>query len=325
MKSFNEICRFSQKALKEYMQSFLAEKQYDVVNETGFLYAKGDVPVLLLAHMDTVHKVPCTEIKEKDGIISSPQGIGGDDRCGIFIIMNIVNELKCSVLLCEDEEIGGVGARAFAKSQYVKDLGVNYMIEFDRKGKEDAVFYNCDNKKFTEFVTSKTGFKEAFGSFSDISIVAPEAKVAAVNLSSGYYEPHTTNEYVVYAHMMHTAKVATKLIEAECEKFEYIRKVYTYPATKYTGTYAQQSFYDYNYPPNNNKKSKKKSKGNKNNYSGIEQFVDFDLHLEVIWINEYGKEECYNTDGSTKAEAWLNFFMDNPSVCFDMILDYSFC
>lgn len=324
MKSFNDICRLSQEMLKVYMHSFLNGKKYQVINEPGFLYAKGDVPVLLVAHMDTVHKMTCTEIREKEGIISSPQGIGGDDRCGIFIIMNILSELKCSVLLCEDEEIGGVGAREFAKTPYVKDLGVNYILEFDRRGKDDAVFYSCDNKKFTEFVTSKTNFKEAQGSFSDISVIAPEAKVAAVNLSSGYYEAHTLNEYVVYDHMMHTAKVAKKLIQSECEKFEYIRKAYVYTPTSYDSKWGQTSFYDYVGTKSTKKNKAKKSK-NKNEYMGIEQLIDFEVHLEVIWIDEEGEEQCYNTDGASKAEAWLNFFIENPNVCFDMILDYSVC
>ena len=177
MKSFVDICRMSQQEVKNYMVKYLSQKQYAVANNDGFLYAKGDVPVLLVAHMDTVHKQPVRETLTAKGRIYSPQGIGGDDRCGIFIIMHIVKELKCSVLLCEDEEIGGVGARKFTKSEFIKNLGVNYIIEFDRANARDAVFYGCDNEEFTDFVTENTGFKEAHGSFSDISVIAPAAKM----------------------------------------------------------------------------------------------------------------------------------------------------
>ena len=35
------------------------------------------------------------------------------------------------------------------------------MIELDRANSKDAVFYECDNKDFTEYITSSTGYKEA--------------------------------------------------------------------------------------------------------------------------------------------------------------------
>ena len=143
MKSFENICKMSQTEVKKYMKKFLISKSYDVVDQDGFLYAKGDIPVLLVAHMDTVHKERCRTIINVGNKTSSPQGIGGDDRCGVYIIMNLINELKCSVLLCEDEEKGTVGARNFTKAtyklkdedgeeteaKYIENLGVNYMIE----------------------------------------------------------------------------------------------------------------------------------------------------------------------------------------------------
>ena len=329
MKTFVEICRMSQSTLKSYMSDYLNSKSYKVINEDGFLYAKGDVPVLLIAHMDTVHKAKCSETKQVNNRISSPQGIGGDDRCGIFIIMNLVKELHCSVLLCEDEESGGIGASKFIKAtyktkyqngeiaerKYIDDLDVNYMVEFDRKGNNDAVFYRCDNRDFTKFVTETTGFKEAGGSFSDISVVAPAAKIAAVNLSSGYYNAHTTDEYVMYDEMMNAVEVAKKLITTESDEFEYIEKKYEYNPHSYTGwdgfsnrNYYQQSFSDY--MPSSKRRP----------YASVE----LELELEVVYIDEDGEEGIALVSGSTKAECWAKFFMENTSVCYDMIYDYTF-
>ena len=121
MKKFEEICTMSQNEVKTYMTDFLTEMKYEnVVSGDGYLYAKGTEPVLLVAHMDTVHKKQCKVITRDGDKIMSPQGIGGDDRCGIFIIMNVVNEKHCSVLLCEDEEIGCVGAKKFVTSAHEK-------------------------------------------------------------------------------------------------------------------------------------------------------------------------------------------------------------
>lgn len=312
MKKFEEICMMTQAEVKTYMQKYLSSKKYKVVNKDGYLYAKGTVPVLLVAHMDTVHKEICKKILiGDDGIISSPQGIGGDDRCGIFIIMNIVQDLNCSVLLCEDEETGGNGARKFTKSEYINDLDVNYIIEFDRKGNNDAVFYSCDNKDFTKFVTETTGFKEAFGTFSDISVVAPAAKIAAVNLSCGYYNAHTLNEYVKINEMLNTIKVAKKLIKTESDAFEYVARQY-----KNYNYYYGNSFNDY-YGRNKGYNSKQLG------FSDYDKGV-LDLELEIVFTDIDGEETFDYVSGKTKAECWAKFFIDNPDVCFAMVTDYSF-
>lgn len=319
MKNFKEICMMSKEKVKEYMQGYLSNKGYKVINEDGFLYAKGDIPVLLVAHMDTVHKLKCTQIIEQDGKISSPQGIGGDDRCGIFIIMNVVKELHCSVLLCEDEETGGIGARKFAKTEYINDLDVNYMVELDRKGNNDAVFYSCDNPEFTAFITDTTGFQKAFGSFSDISVIAPAAKIAAVNLSSGYYNAHTTNEYVMYDEMMDTVEAVKTLVKTESEKFEYIAMKSIGHYNCHAGGYFEEDYEDnfldayYGDAPY----------GNKELYNEVKH--DTEIELEVVYDAFGIKEQVAYASGSTKMEAWFNFFLENPSVCFNDVTGYSFC
>ena len=303
MKKFVDICKMTQSEVKSYKAKYLASKQYKVENQDGFLYAKGDVPVLLVAHMDTVHKKVPTTIIETDGKISSPQGIGGDDRCGIFIIMNIVQQLHCSVVLCEDEEIGCVGARKFAESPFIQQLDVNYMIEFDRMNANDAVFYFCDNEEFTNFVTDFTGYKLAYGSFSDISRIAPVAKVAAVNLSCGYYKAHTVDEYVVYDEMLTTIEAATALIKTECKRFEYIPKAQTQ-----TSLFGYNDFSSY-----------------MNNYKRLSPSRDLDVEIEVVFTRDCEDEEVGYGKGRTKAEAWLDFFETYSDVCFEQIIDYSFC
>ena len=333
MKSFLDICKMNQLQVKAYMSDYLKRKKYNVVNEDGFLYAKGDIPVLLVAHMDTVHKKQCKTIYESDGNFSSPEGIGGDDRCGIFIIMNIINELKCSVLLCEDEEKGGVGARKFVNAKYksvnenneptdvnyIDTLDVNYMIEFDRKGNEDAVFYSCDNPEFTDFVINHTGYTKAFGSYSDISTLMPDAHIAAVNLSSGYYKPHTVDEYVAYEEMMNTVDVAKELILADCEEpFEYIPIKHTYnvvtPTNGSSWTDREQNFYYgnlFDMPRYNDERLYHLAK------------TDKKIEMEAIVTGFDGKEEVLYADGATKEECWMNLFLDNPDLCFNQLVDYA--
>lgn len=318
MKTFENICKMSQQEVKQYMTKYLIGCQYNPVNEDGFLYAKGIVPVLLVAHMDTVHKQKCEVINNANGKLSSLQGIGGDDRCGIYIIMNIVQELKCSVLLCEDEEIGCVGARKFATTDYIKNLDVNYMVEFDRKGNNDAVFYHCGNQDFIDFVEDATNFKFATGSVSDISVLMEPANLSAVNLSSGYYNAHTTSEYVMYDEMLDAVEAAKTLIKEKCDKpFEYVRKTYAAPSS-----YA--NFNNRHFPIQDfNENDYYNSLFDRNELAKY-ALDDKNLELEVVINNEYDGEDVLYAVGDTKAECWMNLFIENPYVCFNDVVDYSF-
>ena len=200
-----------------------------------FILVRGKAPVMLVAHLDTVHEEPVRHIcQTKDGnIIMSPQGIGGDDRCGVFALMKVYDltgGLPWLLFTC-DEERGGLGADAFCLAYRRGHLppeldDLKFIVEIDRRGANDAVYYDCDNPYFEAYVTDK-GFTPAHGSFSDISYIAPELNVAAVNLSSGYYNAHQLSEYINRAELEHTIdRVAEMVQDAALDvtpHYEYVR------------------------------------------------------------------------------------------------------
>lgn len=217
-----DIIQMRQSALKDYLENQLLDLGYEPVNHDGFLYAKGEIPALLVAHLDTVHREKADIIcfSEDMRFVMSPQGIGGDDRCGVFMIMQIIRELKCHVLFCEDEETGGQGARKFTKSKYSPE--VNFIVEMDRRGNNDAVFYGCNNPDFTEFVLS-FGFEENIGTFSDISVIAPHLKTAAVNISAGYYNEHRQHEFIDMAAVENNIRRISQMVSTNTEHFKYTK------------------------------------------------------------------------------------------------------
>ena len=239
MKRFIDICKMSQSKVKKYAEQELRDNGYEPINEDGFLYAKGTYPVLLVAHMDTVHKHRITTVVQRKGKIYSPQGIGGDDRCGIYMVLNIIQKYHCSVLFTEDEEIGCVGAGKFCNTDYVENLDVNYMIELDRRGRKDAVFYSNGNEKFQEWICDKEiGFEKDTGSYSDICEIMRYSGIAGVNLSCGYYKEHTLEEYVKIDEMETNINRVFKLIAKECEEpWKYIEKYEGYGFYRYGGIY----------------------------------------------------------------------------------------
>ncbi len=231
---FEEFLYPSQKGLFEkirrmYPRTWTCKGKYILV--------QGDAPVMLVAHLDTVHKEPVRDIcKSDDGNIwMSPQGIGGDDRCGVYTLVSVYEKspVKPWLLFTCDEEIGGVGANAFCDDHAagkcpVELSAVKFLVEIDRKGRNDAVYYDCANDDFEKYITSK-GFKTQFGSFSDISVVAPELRVAAVNLSSGYYNAHTTYEHINIRHMQSTIRrmidIVADSVKPETPMYPYIENV----------------------------------------------------------------------------------------------------
>ena len=103
------------------------------------------------------------------------------------------------------------------------------MIEFDRSGSNDCVFYTCGNQNFKDYVET-FGFKTAIGSFTDIKVLGEAWDIAAVNLSSGYYNEHTENEYVVFSELQKTIDRADRMIRdlKNVLPFDYQTKRYTY-------------------------------------------------------------------------------------------------
>ena len=224
-REFERLTKLTQSQMKLYVANRLRETYPSVIIKDGYVFAKGNYPVLLVAHMDTVHEhTPKKFVYEAKGNkISSPQGLGGDDRCGIYMIFQIIKDIKCSVLFVEDEEIGSVGSNKFVKS-FKDELDINYIIELDRRGSNDAVYYELDNYEFESFITESSGghFKTAFGSFTDICILAPFFEVAAVNLSCGYYHEHHDDTYVLYSEMEKNIEKTKQIIKTKVDKpFEY--------------------------------------------------------------------------------------------------------
>ena len=260
IKEFKKICRIkNQIELKKLLKEILEKYYTTIVDEDGFLYVpSSNVDVMLTAHIDTVHKEECKKImtikREGKKALWSPQGIGGDDRCGVFMIMEILRttDFRPSIVFCEDEEIGGVGSDKFANWLSKRDeaLNIKYIIELDRRNGRDCVFYDCGNKEFKKYIEDVTGYAEAGGSFSDIGNISPVLDVASVNLSCGYYLEHTLNHYVVIKEMENTFEVTKKLLaDADnVEKFDYQEEKYLgYWGSGYFG-YSNNIYYNYREP-----------------------------------------------------------------------------
>jgi hypothetical protein len=223
---FKGLCALTQKGMHDSMLYFLQHKYTTIYTTEDYILAEGDIPIALCAHMDTVFMRPAQEIyyDREQNVLFSPDGLGADDRAGIFAIIKIINSgLRPHIILTTDEERGAKGALEVATLECpFKDL--KYIIELDRRGRNDCVFYDCDNPAFVAFIESYN-FCKALGSFSDISIICPEWGIAGVNLSIGYENEHSLGEVLHVDYMNATIERVKDILQENGEadpQYKYI-------------------------------------------------------------------------------------------------------
>lgn len=341
-KLFEKICCKGQYALKEWLIKRLKRMGKTVITGDGYIFSDGEFPVLLTAHMDTVHKKQCTKIRYmqlKDGKTAAyePDGIGGDDRCGIYMILKLLERIDCPVLFCEDEEIGSIGAKKFVKTDLCTRLKdekkLKYIIELDRANSYDAVFYEDDNTAFHDFIC-KEFWREDYGSWSDICTLSPALEISSVNLSCGYYKAHTTSEYVILDEMEKAIEETYKLLlrtDLEAEPFKYTECVYH---SRYWDYGYKYGGYDYN-----NQKARYSWNYYDDDDDDYSQTVNISRSASTTALATQTEKktvrdanhylEVLLTDGSyidivctTDENLWERLFFDNPTICASDIVDY---
>jgi hypothetical protein len=227
IKLIKALCSLTDLELLDTLRDLLIKYGYvDVVCTDDYLIAEGDIPIGLVAHCDTVFTLPPEEwfYDSKRNVLWSPDGAGFDDRAGVFAIIKILTlGYRPSIIFTNGEEIGGVGSFALVDTYKEIPFRVKpkFLIQFDRMGNNDCVFYDCLNREFIKDI-KKYGFQFKSGTFSDISILGPFWEICAVNLSIGYYDEHTTVERLFIDETYHTIEKAINIIE-DIDKFPYYK------------------------------------------------------------------------------------------------------
>lgn len=211
-----------------YCMSELEKQGYTPEFDGKNIYAKGTFPVLLAAHMDTWFTEPIKKIVQDGTKLSSPQGIGGDDRCGIYMVLELIKEFHCSVLLSTYEEVFESYSGSmydFISSRYrPESLDVDYIMEFDEPGKDGVVYYEVGNRSFEKFIEEDGYFKrrDSDGQ-TDIRFITVAYNIAGVNIPCGYYCNHFEEEYINYDETEVSLYYARKILKrTEHKKYEYL-------------------------------------------------------------------------------------------------------
>lgn len=185
----------------------------------------------IVAHLDEVHTrdFGCHYSTQRVGGIyfgfdlntDSFVGCGADDKNGIFIALSCLEKYDhIKLAFFVEEEIGCRGSSA-ADMSFFKDC--RFVLQADRRNGSDfisrASFVDLCSAEFIADVNmEKFGYKEAAGSMTDVMTLKENGlEVSCCNLSCGYYNPHTENEYTKISELDNCLDFVQSIIEG-CTK-----------------------------------------------------------------------------------------------------------
>lgn len=180
----------------------------------------------IVSHIDQVQDTHSRDFKaiETHDIIFgwSPkkkefQGLGADDKNGVWIGLKCLQKYDCmKAAFFVGEETGCVGSSK-ADMDFFKDC--RFVLQCDRRGSNDLITSICATELCsTEFIAAtdfnRFGYHVEDGAMTDVLTLKENGlSVSCVNMSCGYYEPHTDHEYIVKSDLFNCLAFVEHVIE----------------------------------------------------------------------------------------------------------------
>ena len=202
----------------------------------------------IVAHMDQVqerHSKDFIAYEAEDIIIGfSPkhkeqQGLGADDKCGLWIALKCLQKFDCLKLaFFVGEEVGCKGS-GLANMAFFDDC--RFVIEPDRKGSEDLITQIgwtplCSDDFLKDIGFKKFGYKEAEGMMTDIEALKDKGlMLSCINLSCCYYKPHSNEEFVYKPALLNCFAFVEHIIKTCTQVYPHIDNTSYYERQNYYG------------------------------------------------------------------------------------------
>ena len=247
---------YNEDLMISYLQKWLNEKNIpNYTDSHGNVYATKKIQEVpddfyypcVISHTDTVHGLGSINVHEEQ--LPNAQGetklslkayddkgkstgIGGDDKCGVFACLTLLEELPyLKAAFFVSEETGCHGSRKADKS-FFHDVG--YAIQFDAPenwmitekcfgqvlfDRNTDFFKSCD-EVLCEGMNSDY-MRYMVHPYTDVYALRSQFDFSCINFSIGYYDYHTKDEYVVVEDVFNGIKMGKKMIEKLGNKFHY--------------------------------------------------------------------------------------------------------
>lgn len=179
----------------------------------GNLYAmKGESESYpcVVAHLDQVqrsHPRDFRAIETRDIIFGfsakehSFCGLGADDKNGILIALEALKKYDSLKAVFFKEEETGCRGSSHAEMRFFDDC--RFVIQCDRRGNSDLITSIgctdlCSEKFIQDIDPEHWGYKPEQGMMTDVEALKEKGlPISAINISTGYYNPHTDEEITV--------------------------------------------------------------------------------------------------------------------------------
>lgn len=210
-----------------------SDKKGNLYLTKGMLDSTEEYFPCVVSHMDTVHRTHVSLIenkerliiKENDGNLTAfhptteiQTGIGGDDKCGVFVCLELFNKIdKLKGAFFVEEEIGMKGSKE-SDDYFFSNVG--YAIQFDAPSSNwitevcwGVNLFDSDFKEIIKDNLNESGYtKFSYDPFTDVNQLASKYDFNCLNLGCGYYRQHTDQEYVVVSEVEDSVNAGEKLI-----------------------------------------------------------------------------------------------------------------
>lgn len=245
----------NEQEISDYIVSRLKDMGADYnVSEYGITgsskeFATGypKLSVLLSAHMDQVKTNGAAKhFYMKDDCIrgyldnNQQTNLGADDKNGVWLILKAIeDELPIQFIISRGEECGCVGINK------LKIPDADICLVMDRRGYKEILHSGGGDKYCSTLAQDLCNFfgddwVTGSGSVSDTKVICQ--KMESVNISTAYYNPHTSTEYTNWSEL----KDLRKRIKSVVTEFNhYPTDPSVYAKKTYGGYYEQRSLFGY--------------------------------------------------------------------------------
>lgn len=294
-----------EKKLKRFIKKWVRDNVEDAIirtdNNDGNVYimrGQSDTYPCVVAHLDQVQRNHSADFKavETEDIIFgySPskrcrEGLGADDKNGIWVALQCLQEFDViKVVFFVGEEIGCVGSNRCDMS-YFKDC--RFIIEPDRRGSSDLITEisgRICSKDFENALHAEWfGYKPTRGMMTDVLELSERGVgLSCINLSCGYFDPHSDDEYTVKSDLYNCLALVRNAIATITDIYPHEYE-YAYTRLGVTGThsytYGRTSYSGLGYY-NSLRKSTDRAEPN---LVYINEYADLDSYVDQLMYQNY--------------------------------------
>lgn len=241
-----------EKRIKRFIRKYVIENIEGaniVDNRDGNIYiVKGDAETYpcVVAHLDQVqrnHSEDFVAVETEHIVFGySPknkcrEGLGADDKNGLWIALKCLEYADAiKVAFFVGEEIGCIGSGK-CDMTFFKDC--RFVVQPDRKGGSDLIT-NISGKicsaEFERDINADFfGYKATSGLMTDVLELSERGVgLSCINLSCGYYDPHSDDEFTVIADLLNCLCFVKYIIDNCTKVYEH----------KYASSYSYGRIYD---------------------------------------------------------------------------------